>query len=147
MALSAALSPSCASDVTEVRNSNSSLFKRYQESSPVNLCFGQSGGNPEDHAFGVVATNADGDEHGTVAHGSIDADFDVSGVNDKMGDPGQLASAPLLEGFVELGGQARDLCGADFQAAELLHHPGDSASGNALEIHLRDGRFKRAVHP
>lgn len=52
---------------------------------------------------------------------------------------------PEFELGVELGGEAGDLGGGDFQAAEFFEDLGDAAGGNALEIHFGDGGLERAV--
>src|SRR5690606_6130107 len=102
---------------------------------------GEGAGDAEHHAFAVAAADADGDEHGAVAHGAVEADLDVGGVEDEVGDLGQRAVAPEFE----LGGEAGDLGGGDFQAAEFFEDLGDAAGGNALEIHFGDGGLERAV--
>ena len=90
-------------------------------------------GEAEDHAPAVLAADADGDEHGTGAHDTVDAHLFVAGIEDEMADGRNGPLAPRLEHGIHLGGGAADLGGGDFQPAELLEDLGHSAGGTGAE--------------
>ncbi len=75
----------------EVGNADAALFERDEEFPPVDFGFGKGAADTEDHAFAVVAADADGLEGGAVAHDAVDADFVVGGVEDEVLDFGQRA--------------------------------------------------------
>lgn len=130
----------------EIGNADAAFFEAGEEGAPVGFGLGDSGGDAQDEAFGVVAADADGGEDGAVAHGPVEANLDVGGVEDEEGDLGQGAGAPFFELGIELGGEARDLGGGDVEPTEFLDDGFDAACGNALEIHFGHGRFEGAIH-
>jgi|GEM_PF-3342939 len=73
----------------EVGNADATLFEGDEEFAPVDFGFGEGATDTENHAFSVVAANADGFERGAVADGAVDADLVVGGVEDEVLDFGQ----------------------------------------------------------
>lgn len=130
----------------EVGDADAAFAQRGEECAPVNLVFGKGGGSSKDHAFAIVAPDADGDEDGAVAHGGIDAHLDVGGVEEEVGDFRQWTVAPFFKGFIEFCGESGDLSGCDFHAAEFSHDMLDATGGDSLEIHFGDCAFEGLVN-
>ena len=101
--------------------------------------FGEGATDTEDHAFAVVAADADGFEGGAVADGAVDADLVVGGVEDEVIDLGQLAGASFGEFLIELFVEVGDLAGGDLEAAKFLHDFGDAAGADTLNVEGGDG--------
>lgn len=129
----------------EVGDSDAALFEVGEELAPVDFGFGEGAVDTEDHAFAVVAADADGFESGAVADSAVDADFVVGGVEDEVFYLGKRAGAPFGEFFVELFVEVGYLAGGDFEAAEGFHDFGDAAGGDALDVEGGDGGFESAV--
>ena len=77
-----------------------------EECAPVDFGFGEGDGGSEDHAFPVVAPNADTHQESAVAHGGIDAHVDVGGVEEEVEDFRQRTVAPFFKGFIKARGEA-----------------------------------------
>lgn len=129
----------------EVGNADAALLEPDEESAPVDFGLGERATDAEDHAFAVVAADADGFEGGAVAHGAVDADFVVGGVEDEVLDFGQWAGAPFGEFVVELFVEVGDLAGGDLEAAKIFHDFGDAAGADALDVEGGDGGLEGAV--
>ncbi len=112
---------------------------------PVGFCLGEGTGNTENHAIGVVASDADGYEGCSIPDRTVESDLDVSGVEDEVSDFGQRTVSPEDEFSIEISGKAGGLSGSNIQAAKFFEDFGDAASGDALKVHLCDGGFERAV--
>ena len=52
----------------------------------MRFSFRELSGCPKNHAFTVLTAHANGSEDRAVANGSIDAHFDVSGVDGEVSD-------------------------------------------------------------
>ena len=117
-----------------------------EEVAPVDLGLAQGDADAENGALSRGA-DADGDEHGAGEDGSLDADLFVAGIEGEVGIGlgVEAAGAPLGELLVEGGCGAADLGGGDVEAAELFEHGGDTAGGDALDIHLGDGQGQGAL--
>ena len=126
----------------EAGYADASLFQGREEFSPVDFGFGEGAGDTKDHAFAIFAAHSDGFEGGAVANGAVDTNFVVGGVEGEVANFSEGSIAPLFEFGVELGGQFGYLGGGDLEAGELFHDFGDSAGGDALEIHGGDGGFE-----
>ena len=70
----------------KVGNADSALFEGHEEFAPVNFGFGEGATDAKDHAFAVIASDADGFEGGAVADGAVDADFVIGGIEDEILD-------------------------------------------------------------
>jgi hypothetical protein len=69
----------------------------------MHLGFREGCGDSQHHAFAVLAAHTDCGEHRAITDTTSDADFDVSSIDDHVGDLGQLPVAPELEGLVQFG--------------------------------------------
>lgn len=123
------------------------LLQGTQEVAPVSLGLAESGADPQDGAL-TGGIDADGEKDRTVDDGAIAADLLVTGIQDeiRIGDVVEWTIAPELELFIELGGGTADLGGRDLQGAgEFGENGGDTASGDALNVHLGNGESECAV--
>ena len=105
--------------------------------------FGEGTTDAKDHALAVVATNADGLEGGTVAHGSVDSDFVVGGVEDEVTDLGQGAGRPFGELLIKLFVEVGDLAGRNLKATQLFHDFGDAPGADTLDVVIEAEMLKR----
>jgi hypothetical protein len=111
----------------------------------VGFCLGEGAGNTENHALGVVASDADSCEGCAIPDRTVESDLDVSGVEDEVSDFGQRTVSLEVEFSIEISSKAGDLSGGNVQAAKFFEDFGDAASGDALKVHLCDGGFERAI--
>lgn len=70
----------------EVGYADAALLERDEQFAPVDFGFGEGATDSKDHAFAVLAADADGFECGAVARSAVDADFVVGGVEDEVLD-------------------------------------------------------------
>lgn len=130
----------------ELSAMETALLKGGEEVAPVGLCFAQGDADAQD---GTVARDidADGHEDGAIEDDTVAADLFVAGIEDeiRIGELGQGTVAPEIEFLIELSGGAADLGRGDLQGAgELAKNGGDSASGNALDVHFGNGESQSA---
>ncbi len=122
------------------------LLERVEESTPVDVGFGERGADAEDGA-GAASIDGDGAQDRAVEDGAIAAHLFIAGIEDemRMRQRVQRPVTPDLQLLIELCGGAADLHGGDFQSAgELRENGADAAGGDALHVHLRDGKGQGA---
>ena len=73
----------------DVRNADAAFLEGDEEFAPVDFGFGEGATDTKDHAFAVVAADADGFERGAVADSAVDAHLVIGGVKDEVADLGE----------------------------------------------------------
>src|SRR5690606_22714844 len=106
--------------------------------------FGQRDADAE-HGSASVRQDASRQEYGTIDDAAPMPDFLVACIEDDIGRPSQGALSPGLKLFVEQLRRSTDLSTGNLQSAELLSHFHDFPRGNALDIHLGNGKLQGAL--
>jgi hypothetical protein len=122
------------------------VVERAQEVAPVDMSFGEGDVDAENGACSR-GVDANGEEDGGIDDLIIAANLFVAGIEDekRVSDGVERPVAPELELVVELSGGAADLRGRDLQRARELREDGrDTASRDALDVHLGDGESQGA---
>ena len=112
---------------------DAALPEAMQKFTPVDFSFRQGDGDAQNEAAAIDLADADGDEDGAAADGSLDPDFFIAGVEQNMAYGIEGPGAPLLKEGIELGGDAADFGGGDGGAAEFFEDGGDSAGGTGAQ--------------
>ena len=111
--------------------------------SPVDFGFRWIAGDAE-HAPSPVRSDADGGEQGGIADHATVTQLLVAGVEEEIVDLAQRPAAPGGEFLVQQSGSPADLGRRQALQAELGHHLGSIAGGDALHVHLGDCQHHRA---
>lgn len=73
--------------------------------------------------------------------------YDISGIEEKMGDGRDGAISPFLKQGIKLSAALAYISGRDAVApTNLIHHIGDFAGRNTLQIHLGNSEVERPVN-
>lgn len=128
----------------ELDPAEAALNEALKEGPPVDLRLAERDANAEQAAL-AIGGDAHGHEHGAIEQLTVEADFFVAGIDDEIRKFAEGAVAPFLEFGIEEFGASTDLGGTDGGAAEFFNDRGDSACGDALEIHFGEGEFEGAL--
>ena len=127
----------------EADAAHAAVDQAVEEGAPVDFGFRGIAGDAE-HAPSPVRPDADGGEQGGIADHAALAQLLVAGVEQEIVDLAQRSAAPGSEFLVQECGGAADLGRRQALQAELGHHLGDIAGGDALHVHLGDRQHHRA---
>jgi len=110
----------------------------------MDLGLGDGAGDAE-HPAALVGADADGREHGGIAHDPSLADLLVARVENQIADLAQGAGAPGFQLLVQELGGAADLARRQALQAELAHDGLGIAVGDAFDVHLGDRQHDGAA--
>ena len=127
----------------EADAAHAAVDQAVEEGSPVDFGFRGIARDAE-HAPSPVRPDADGGEQGGIADHAALAQLLVAGVEQEIVDLAQRPAAPSSEFLVQERGGPADLGRRQALQAELGHHLGGIAGGDALHVHLGDRQHHRA---
>src|SRR5512142_1834172 len=127
----------------EADATHAAVDQAVEEGSPVDFGFRGIAGDAE-HAPSPVRPDANSGEQGGIADHAAVAQLLVAGVEEEIVDLAQRPAAPGSEFLVQQSGSSADLGRRQALQAELGHHLGGIAGGDALHVHLGDRQHHRS---
>ena len=130
-----------------VRPVHSSHHEALNEGSPVLSRFGKPDGNTRHHTPTCFRINTNGNKYSTITDDVVPSHLGISGIKEKRGYGRNGAISPLLKQGIKLNAALAYLSSRNAVApTNLIHHVGDFAGRNTLQIHLGNSEGESRVH-
>ena len=130
-----------------VRPVHPSQNKALNEGSPVLRCFGKANRNAQYHAPPGFSFNTNGNKYSTITYDVIPSHFGIGGIKEKMGYGRNGPISPFFKKVIELSRTLAYISSRDpVSSTYLIHHFGDFAGRNSLQIHLSNDEVESPVN-